>query len=134
MDIYNRIQAITDIGSRRKALKALSDADKKAYTNYQSNLRKKKFMSNANNRDRVYVENREYKKIQRKKNPEKVREIVRGYVQRFRDRLKAKKQEAKDVATDVLGSIIDNTFKTVAKKQKATYMREYRTRSKTRNS
>lgn len=66
MDIYNRIQSITDITARRKAIKELSDDDKKAYTNYQSNLRKKKFMSDANNRDRVYAANNLYKEIVRK--------------------------------------------------------------------
>ena len=130
MDIYNRIQGIASLGEKHKAIKALSSSDKNAYMKYQTNLRQKKFMSDANNMDRVYAEKREYKKLQRKKNPEKVREIVRGYVKRFRDRLKSKKQEAKNVATDILGSIIDNTFKTVDKKKKALYMKEYRVRKK----
>lgn len=128
MDIYNRIQAIQNIGDRRKALKDLAAVDKKAYEKYQTNLRQKKFMSNAQNKDRVFAEKREYKKEYRKKNPEKAREIVRGYVQRFRERLK--KKEAKNVASDILGDIINNTFKTVDRKKKAAYMRAYRAAKK----
>ncbi len=90
MDTYNRIQAITSLGERRKAVKALSESQKRDYTNYQSNLRKKKFMRDANNRDRVYADNREYKENVRKQNPERVRAIVREYVRKFRERRAAK--------------------------------------------
>jgi hypothetical protein len=94
MDTYKRIQAITDIAAKRQAIKALSESDKKAYTNYQSNLRKKKFLRDANNRDRVYADNREYKSQVRKKNPEKARAIVREYVRKFRERQAAKNSKA----------------------------------------
>ncbi len=90
MDTYKRIQAITSLGERRKAVKALSESQKRDHTNYQSNLRKKKFMKDANNRDRVYADNREYKENVRKKNPEKARAIVREYVRKFRERQAAK--------------------------------------------
>ena len=127
MDIYNRIQGITDRASRNKAIKALSESDKKAYVNYQSNLRKKRFLSDPNMRAKVYADNASYKERQRKANPEKARALVRKYVQDFRARLKTKKkQEAHQVASDVLGSIIDNTFKTVDRKKKASHMRAYR--------
>jgi hypothetical protein len=94
MDTYKRIQAITSIGERRKAIKALSESQKKDYTNYQSNLRKKKFLKDANNRDKVYAENKEYKAQIRKKNPEKVKAIVREYVRKFRERQAAKNSKA----------------------------------------
>jgi hypothetical protein len=94
MDTYKRIQAITSLGERRKAIKAMSESQKKDYKNYQSNLRKKKFMKDANNRDSVYAENREYKEKVRKKNPEKVKAIVREYVRKFRQRQAAKNSKA----------------------------------------
>jgi hypothetical protein len=128
MDIYNKIQAIQNIGDRRKALKELSASDKKTYEKYQTNLRQKKYMANAENKDKVYANKREYKREYRKKNPEKTREIVRGYVQRFRERLK--KKEATNIASDILGDIINNTFTTVDRKKRAQYMREYRARKK----
>ena len=90
MDTYKRIQAITDIAAKCKAIKALSESDKKAYTNYQSNLRQKKFLRDANNRYRVYADNREYKSQVRKKISEKARAIVREYVHKFRERQAAK--------------------------------------------
>ena len=99
MDIYNRIQGLASVTEKRRAIKALSDADKRAYTNYQSNLRQKRFMKDANNRDRVYAEKREYKKKQRQQNPEKVRAIVREYVRKFRERLKAQKQLIANLTT-----------------------------------
>lgn len=129
-DLYNRIQSIPKGSTRNEAIKALPENEKKAYRRYQNNLRQKRFMSDANNRDRVYVEKREYKKKQRQSNPEKVREIVRGYVQRFRERLKAKKQQAKNVASDILGDIIGNAVNTAEKKKRAAYMRAYRAKNK----
>jgi hypothetical protein len=94
MDTYKRIQAITSLSERRKAIKALSESQKRDYTNYQSNLRKKKFMKDANNCDRVYADNREYKEKVSKQNPEKVKAIVRKYVHKFRARLAAKNSKA----------------------------------------
>ena len=117
MDIYKRIQAISSFADRRKALKDLSDVDKKAYKRYQTNLRQKKFMSDAQNRDRVYAEKREYKRECRKNNPEKVREIVKGYVQRFRERRKIK-IEAQHIASRIIDDIIQNAFLTIHKKPK----------------
>ena len=52
MDIYDRIQGIAGLTEKRRAIKALSEADKRAYTNHQSNLRQKRFMRDVNNRDR----------------------------------------------------------------------------------
>jgi hypothetical protein len=92
MDTYKRIQAITSLSQRRKAIKALSESQKIDYTNYQSNLRKKKFLKDANNHDRVYAENREYKEKVRKQNPEKAHAIVREYVRKFRERHASKRK------------------------------------------
>jgi hypothetical protein len=80
MDTYKRIQAITVVAARRKAIKSLSDPETKAYTNYQANLRKKKFMFDANNRDRVYADNNDRKAQFSKTNPERARALVREYV------------------------------------------------------
>ena len=92
MDTYKRVQAITSLGERRKAIKAMSESEKRSYLAYQSNLRKKKFMQDANNRDKVYAENKEYKAKIRKKNPEKVKAIVREYVRKFRERHASKRK------------------------------------------
>ena len=62
-------------------------------------------MSDAQNRDRVYAEKREYKRECRKNNPEKVREIVKAYVQRFRERRKIK-IEAQHIASRIIDDII----------------------------
>ena len=91
MELFNKIQAISNNADKRKAIKDLSDADKKVYKRYQANLRQKKYMDNHDIRTKVYANKNEYKKIIRAKYPDKAKEIVRGYVQRFRERLKLKK-------------------------------------------
>lgn len=126
MDIFNRIQAISNIADKRKAIKELSDDDRKAYKRYQINLRQKKFMSDPDKRAKVYANKNEYKKNIRANNPDKAREIVRGYVQRFRERQKLKNIEANIIVNDV----IDNTITISDKKKKAQYMREYRAKKK----
>ena len=103
MDTYKRIQAITDLGARRRAIKAMSESDKKAYLAYQSNLREKKYMKDANNRDKVYADNKERKAQYRKKNPEKARAIVREYVRKFRARVAAKSKTLRSLdITDLM--------------------------------
>ena len=59
--IYNRIQSIASYGLRRKAIKALSESDKKSYIRYQTNLRQRKYMSDPRKRERTYAYNRKYK-------------------------------------------------------------------------
>ena len=93
--IYDRIQAITQIGPRRKAIAEMrknSEADYNNYIKYQTNLRKQKYMKDPDNRKTVYENNKQWKKdngyYKSKKQPNP---IVQGYVQRVRDRLKVKK-------------------------------------------
>ena len=125
MDIFNKIQELSNIADKRKAIKDLSDDDRKAYKRYQINLRQKKFMSDADKRAKAYDKKKEYKHNLKANNPDKVREIVRGYVKRFRERQKQKK-EANIIVSDIVNDIIDNTIKISDKKKKALYMREYR--------
>lgn len=125
MDIFNKIQELSNIADKRKAIKELSDDDRKAYKRYQINLRQKKFMSDPHKRAKVYADKKEYKQKIKAYNPDKVREIVRGYVQRFRERQKLKK-EANQIVSHILTDIIDNSFIISDKKKKAQYMREYR--------
>ena len=91
-DIYNRIQAITNYAQRRKAIKALSEHEKKSYVRYQTNLRQRKYMSNPINRTLVYTMNAIYKNT-RKTIPERARldrlkhaEYMRKYRQARRHR------------------------------------------------
>ena len=89
--IFDKIQAITQIGSRRKAIAEMrekSPADHRLYVNYQSNVRKKEYMKDPDNRAKVYMKNREYKARIRK---EQANPIVQGYLQRVRNRLKTRK-------------------------------------------
>jgi|LakMenE01Jun11ns_1017448.scaffolds.fasta_scaffold9824163_1 hypothetical protein len=127
MDIYNKIQAITNIAQRRQAIKELSQSDKKKYETYQTNVRQKRFMQDVNNREKVYAEKREYHKRKIQENPEKAREVLRGYVARFRER---QKHEANDVVKSILNDVIDNVVVNTEKAKKAKYMREYRARKK----
>ncbi len=90
MDTYNRIQAITSLGERRKAIKALSESPKKDYTNYQSNLRKKKVYERCQQPWQGVCCKQRIQRKGRKQNPEKVRAIVREYVRKFRERQAAK--------------------------------------------
>jgi len=129
MDIFNRIQALSNIADKRKAIKDLSHDDRIAYKRYQINLRQKKFMSDPDKRAKVYADKNEYKKNIRANNPDKAREIVRGYVLRFRERQKQKK-EANQVVSDIITDIIDNTNHISDKKKKALYMKEYRAKKK----
>ena len=62
-ELYSRIQSITDYAQRRKAIKALSETDKKSYVRYQNNLRQRKYMSNPVNRTNAYIHNAVYKNI-----------------------------------------------------------------------
>ena len=71
--IYNRIQSIASYGLRRKAIKALSDDDKKSYVRYQTNLRQRRYMSDPRKRDLMYAYNREYKKMIKMQFPERAR-------------------------------------------------------------
>ena len=73
-ELYNRIQAITDNAQRRKAIKALSENDKKSYVRYQTNLRQRKYMSNPVNRTLAYVMNAEYKKMVKVLHPNRARQ------------------------------------------------------------
>lgn len=129
MDVYNKIQAIKNIADRRKAIKELSQSDKKIYEKYQSNVRQKRFMQDVNKREKVYAEKREYHQRKIQENPEKAREILRGYVARFRERQK-QKQEANDIVKSILNDVIDNVVVNTEKAKKAKYMREYRARKK----
>lgn len=93
-NLYNSIQTTYQkIGDRRKAIKQMrdkSEADYIAYINYQSNLRKKEYMKDANTRDRVYADNREYKEKMRRL-AKKANPVVKDYVRRVRTRLQVKK-------------------------------------------
>ena len=89
--LYDRIQAIKPYGLRRKAIAEMRDksgADYYAYINYQSNLRKKKYMSDPDNRDKVYKKNREYKAKIRK---ELANPYIQAYLKRLRDRINTRK-------------------------------------------
>ena len=130
MDIFNKIQQLSNIADKRKAIKDLSDDDRKAYKRYQINLRQKKFMSDPDKKAKVYANKNQYKKNFRANNPDKAREIVRGYVQRFRERQKLKNIEANIIVSDIVNDIIDNTIIISDKKKKAQYMREYRAKKK----
>jgi hypothetical protein len=59
--IYDRIQAITNLASRRKAIKSLSDSNKKEYIRHQTNLRQRKYMSDPVNRVNAYLLNNVYR-------------------------------------------------------------------------
>ena len=59
--IYDRIQAIPKYGDRRRAIKALSENDKKSYIRYQTNLRQRKYMSDNVNRTLAYGLNNVYR-------------------------------------------------------------------------
>ena len=56
-ELYSRIQSIADYALRRKAIKALSESDKKSYVRYQTNLRQRKYMTNPVNRTIAYTMN-----------------------------------------------------------------------------
>ena len=92
-ELYNRIQAITDNAQKRKAIKSLSEADKKSYVRYQTNLRQHKYMSNPVNRALAYTLNAVYKNFVKALQPEKARqnrtkhaEYMRAYRQARRHR------------------------------------------------
>ena len=92
-ELYNRIQSITDNAQKRKAIKSLSEAEKKSYVRYQTNLRQRKYMSNPVNRTLAYVLNAEYKKMIKVLHPNKARqnrtkhaEYMRAYRQARRHR------------------------------------------------
>ena len=59
--VYDRVQAITDIASRRKAIKSLSADNKKEYTRHQTNLRQRRYMSDPTNRAVAYRQNNFYR-------------------------------------------------------------------------
>ena len=128
MELFNKIQALSNYADKRKAIKELSDVDKIAYKRFQANLRQKKFMSNPDTRNKVYTDKKIYKKYIRASNPDKAKEIVRGYVQRFRERLKLKK-EANLIVSNILTDIIDNSF-IISDKNKKTHIRQYRANKK----
>ena len=73
-EIYNNIQAITDFAQRRKAIKALSENDKKSYVRYQTNLRQRRYMSHPVHRTLAYTLNAEYKKMVKVLHPDKARQ------------------------------------------------------------
>jgi|688.fasta_scaffold244358_2 hypothetical protein len=73
MDIYNKIQAIEDMCAMRKALKELTEDDKKAYIRYQTNIRQQKYRQD--NKEQANIRSRIAMKKLRDENPEKYREM-----------------------------------------------------------
>jgi acetone carboxylase gamma subunit len=73
MEIYNKIQAIEDICARRKALKELTEDDKKAYVRCQTNMRQQKYRQD--NKEQANIRSRIAMKKLREENPEKYREM-----------------------------------------------------------
>ena len=91
-EIYNKIQSITDYALRRKAVKALSENDKKCYVRYQTNLRQRRYMSDPRKRQLMYKYVNEYKKMIKMLYPEKARQNRikhAAYMRAYRARKKA---------------------------------------------
>ena len=91
-ELYSRIQSITDYASRRKAIKALSETDKKSYVRYQTNLRQRRYMSHPVHRTNAYVLNAIYKNFIKALQPEKARQNKikhAAYMRQYRARKKA---------------------------------------------
>lgn len=59
--VYDRIQAITNVSARRKAIKSLSAENKKEYVRHQTNLRQRRYMSDPTNRTVAYMLNNAYR-------------------------------------------------------------------------
>ena len=92
-ELYSRIQSITDYALRRKAIKALSETDKKSYVRYQTNLRQKRYMSNPKHKALAYRYNTEYKKTVAMLYPEKARQNKikhTAYMRQYRARKRVK--------------------------------------------
>ena len=84
-EIYNNIQAITDFAQRRKAIKALSENDKKSYVRYQTNLRQRRYMSHPVHRTNAYVLNAIYKNFIKALHPDKARQNRIKHAQYMRE-------------------------------------------------
>ena len=87
--VYHRVQAITDYGQRRKAIKSLSADNKKEYMRHQTNLRQRRYMSDPTNRAVAYMLNNAYR--QSIPDPVKSREYTKkrtAYMRAYRARNK----------------------------------------------
>ena len=83
--VYDRIQAITDVASRRKAIKNLSADNKKEYVRHQTNLRQRRYMSDPVKRTNAYVLNAIYKNFIKALHPEKARQNRIKHAQYMRE-------------------------------------------------
>jgi hypothetical protein len=89
--IYDQIKAITHYGDRRKAIKALSASEKKAYVRHQAMLRQRKYMSDPKKRAAAYAYVREYRKSITLMYPERIqrdRAQRAAYMRAYRARKK----------------------------------------------
>ena len=90
--IYDRIQAITNISARRKAIKALSPNEKKEYIRYQSNLRQRRYMADPVKRTLAYTLNNVYRQSILPLIPNKYQEYKQkkaSYMREYRARNKS---------------------------------------------